>query len=1021
MYCFEQFELDTDKQELRLRDQVVAIEPKTLSVLTYLIEHNDRMVTKRELMEAFWSRNASETALQKTISRARKALGDEDADRPLLKTYHGRGFRFMPALSSIKMAPEPDTQTQSGHAIREQRQVAVLCVNLSFFDVDAAEAGQGVVDAFLEAARLMVADNQGKLLHMMVSGFTASFGLDPEYEDSARRAAHCAWALARSAESVALAADGAQVAFSIDVGAVMLVEDADGSEWQPPSAIELRSSALAETATQSGILITAATQQLLRDEAEVTPVDSAFHLTSFISNSTGIPARPSKHPTPFVGREAELAFLNSCLEQTKAGQFQAATLSGPPGIGKSRLTVEFLSSLEPDKLQYCKIHCLPRLQNSVLAPLRQMCAALLAREPHDIAQGPIDAALLRLLLDVDAPPDPILDGLSDRKRRQSISALIGQILRCASAEIPLVLVFEDVHWIDATSRGTLDALVRAGGIENVFLLVTTRPIDSTPIAESTLHLSPLRPDDSLRLVREMPTVIDDKHAMALVHRADGNPFFLEELVLVAQSGADPRAELPETVQAVIAVRIGELSSSLRTLLYVLAIIGDKYSLDLIVYLTQRDGIDVESDLLLLTRRGFLIEETSGFSFRHMLLSDTAYSMVAKTDRQQLHLKIAEYLEEADPTVHSETLAWHYQEAGHRDQAISYWTKATYGALHRSARPEAIVFAQSGLALIDPADNGQAEQELRLRLALATALMAVRGYGAKEVGEELDRALLLGKHAGSFKTKVRVLMGLWVHTWVTGQLSTSLEHATTLLGMAALVKDPSLDLQAHTGAGAVLTHKGQLSKAIFHLEKGLQHAQETALQNITSQNAAVTCAAYAAWVSGMQGRRSDLIAHCDRSRTLSEVRENPFARAIYLGLCTNAHMFAGDLTTTLELATQTVRLSREHGFPFWLGTGLVMQGWCLGQKGEFEQAIEMIDEGIVVFQATGAIVQFTKQYGLKAEIHLRAGQIEMGLAAADRAMKHAKRTDEVWFTPRVHAVMSGLYAKMGNEAKMQEHS
>ena len=99
----------------------------------------------------------------------------------------------------------------------------------------------------------------------------------------------------------------------------------------------------------------------------------------------------------------------------------------------------------------------------------------------------------------------------------------------------------------------------------------------------------------------------------------------------------------------------------------------------------------------------------------------------------------------------------------------------------------------------------------------------------------------------------------------------------------------------------------------------------------------------------------------------------------------------------------------------------MQGWCLGQNGKFEQAIEMIDEGIVVFKGTGAGVQFTNWYGLKAETYLRAGQIEMGLSAAERAMKFAKRTDDIWFTPRVHAVMSGLFAKMGDEANKQKHS
>lgn len=1019
-YYFAKFELDTDRQELRNGNQVVPIAPKAFSVLAYLVAQNERMVSKSELMETFWSRHASEAALQKSISLVRKALADDDPSAPIITTVHGRGFRFSRSLDAGPM-PTPQPNAKGQNSLQEQRQVAVLCVQMSYAQGQITDRSD--VTVFLNTAREIVAADQGKLLHMMVDRFTATFGLDPEYEDSVRRAAQCAWRLRQADKINALRTNGLCMTLSIDAGAVTLVDDAQGLEWQAPSGIELEAVALAETTPRDAVLITQAALDQLRNEAEVTPLDVGFELTDLISGVTGIPARPSKRPTGFVARDAELAFLNSCLAQARSGAFQAVTLSGPAGIGKSRLTEEFLNGLPSSEARICKIHCVPRLQNAALAPIRQMCTALLQGMPDVLTEDPVDAAIAELLTNENAAPNSILDSLSDRKRNARSLALIQGILRQASEQTSLTVVFEDIHWLDATSRGTLAALLRKASMPNVFMLLTTRPTDNPALAESILHLPPLGSKDSLRLIRAMPlhAHLNETDAATLAARAEGNPFFLEELVLAVESGADPRLDLPNTVHAVIEVRIGTLTTASRNLLYVMAIIGDSPPLDLITHLTRRDTHGVEDDLLRLTQQGFLLEDNAGFSFRHMLLNDTAYAMVEKSDRKRLHAEIAQYLEASHDATRDETLAWHHQEAGHSDVAVSYWTKASYAAMHRSARPEAILFAQSGLALMNAGAPAQAEAELSLRLALATALMAARGYGAKEVGVQLDKALALSATAGAFKSKIRVVLGLWVHTWVAGKLTTSLEHATTLLGMAAQAKDPSLHLQAHAGAGEVLTHLGRFDEAMDHLVTGLAGAEQANTKSVAVQNAAVTCSAYAAWVSGMQGQVPEMKVFSDTSLSLSRSRKNPFAEAIHFALCSEAYMFVGDVQKTAELANQAVKISRENGFPFWLGTGLVMQGWSLGMTSDFDRALGKIDEGIAVFERTGAGVQFTNWYGLKAETHFRAGQIQAGLDAGHRAMGFAERTQDIWFTPRVHAVLAGLYGCMQNDKMALTHA
>lgn len=1012
MYNFGPFELNTKRHELRCRGHLVAIAPKAFAVLSYLVAHHARMVSKAELMDAFWSRNASEAALHKTVSQIRKALDVADSDHVFLKTLHGRGFQFMAKPQDMPDHAAPPSQTM----LQERRQIAVLCLRMP----EGHTVDQQAQERFLQFARDRVAAHHGQLLHMMVNSFTVTFGLNPAYEDSARRAVHCAWQILTM--KGAIQQSDMVIAVGIDTGAVTIGGNAKEQDWQAPSDIEVQAKLLAEAAGRNRIMISETARYLLRDEAEADKQGPGYEVTALSALGAGIPSRPHKRPTRFVGRDAELAFLQGSLTKLRSGAFQAVALSGPAGIGKSRLTREFTETLAFDDLTVCKVSCTARLQNSPLAPLRHICANLLPCDVEEFASDPVDAALLRLLVDDVAPSEPDLQGLSNRNRNARNLKLVQRIMAQAAQDKPLLIVFEDVHWLDATSRDIIQAMVRNGGVDRVFLLLTTRPTDTPDMVDSVLHLSPLGREDSLQLIRAMPEheSIDERTATALRDRAGGNPFFLEELVLAAHLGENARQTVPKTVQAVIEIRIGTLPARLRMVLYVMAIAGDEAALDLIAQLTGQSIDLLEQDMIQLVQDGFLFEDENGFGFRHVLLSDTAYTMVEEVDRKRLHAEAASYFAANDPPIRDEVLAWHYQEAGCINTAIRCWTKASYAAMHRSAQVEAVSFAQSGIALMKGGRSLPAEDELRLRLASATSMLAVQGYGAPEVGAELERAQALNAVAGTFKSKVRVLTGLWVHNWVVGQLASSLRYATTLLEMAQTAQEPLLEMHAHACSGEVLTHLGQLDLAMSHLTKGLAQPAEMAASTMANQYGVVTCAAYAAWVAGMKGNIDDVRRYADLSRSLSQARENRFAEAIHSALCAEAFMFVGDVNKTAELANRAIDLSREHGFPFWLGTGLVMQGWALGQSGDFDPALAAIEEGIGIFEKTGAGIQLTNWYGLKAETHLRAGQVQAGLDMGVTALKIAEKTQDKWFTPRLHSTLAELHKSRGDQEASNHH-
>jgi predicted ATPase len=158
----------------------------------------------------------------------------------------------------------------------------------------------------------------------------------------------------------------------------------------------------------------------------------------------------------------------------------------------------------------------------------------------------------------------------------------------------------------------------------------------------------------------------------------------------------------------------------------------------------------------------------------------------------------------------------------------------------------------------------------------------------------------------------------------------------------------------------------------------------------------------------------------RSEALSQAIENPFALAIHASLCAGAFMGAGDRATCKVLADMAVEISREHGYPFWLGTGLVLRGWALGQEGAADAGLASIDEGIATFEATNARVQLANWYGIKAETLAAAGRPEDGLAAVRHALDVAEVTGDVWFVPRIHAVAARLQRRIGNREATAHH-
>ena len=213
----------------------------------------------------------------------------------------------------------------------------------------------------------------------------------------------------------------------------------------------------------------------------------------------------------------------------------------------------------------------------------------------------------------------------------------------------------------------------------------------------------------------------------------------------------------------------------------------------------------------------------------------------------------------------------------------------------------------------------------------------------------------------------------------------------------------------------------MAGALPHLTAGLEAIANNPPTTPPSQAASVACSSFACWTNAQIGNEAEAIRLLQLTDELAHIHQNPLAEAIYYGLCSAPLMTMQQVDQCLVFADRGVEVSRAHDFAFWLGTGLIIRGWCLGQIGQMSAAFEAIDEGFAVIETTGAGVQLANWYGMKAETQLTAGQFNEGLESAELALAHASKTDDRYFVPRIHAVAARLETELNQPEKSAHHA
>jgi class 3 adenylate cyclase/predicted ATPase len=748
--------------------------------------------------------------------------------------------------------------------------------------------------------------------------------------------------------------------------------------------------------------------------------------------------------TPLVGRGEEVELLIRRWQQAKAGEGRVVLISGEPGIGKSRLTVALSEHIGNEPHTRLRYFCSPHHQDSALYPFIAQLerAAGFARDDAGeeklgklgalLAPGSRDDNDIALLSELLSLPSSAADlNLSPQRRREKLfEALLGQ-LEAEARRRPVLMVFEDAHWIDPTSRELLDLTVDRVRRLPVLLAVTFRPEFQPPWGGrshvTSLALNRLSERDGEALVQKLAgnAALAADIVAEIVERTDGVPLFVEELtkaVLESAAQGDQVAavlattslaalSVPATLHASLMARLDRLGPSPKEIAQIGAVIGREFAYELIEPVAQRPERELQAALDQLGDAGLLfcrgIAPHASYLFKHALVQDAAYSTLLRGRRQELHARVAAALEQhfADLIERQpELLAHHLMAADDTERAVDQWLKAGRHAVARLAYLEAIAHFERGLGLLHSLPENSVRNGLEIELQLALGLCLLTAKGAVEAKPPYTRALELAESHGEPHQRFEALNGVWQSTMASGGITAARPLSERLLRMAELEGDDGLRLQAHHSGWATWWAAGDPAKAREHADAGRllydpeKHASHRLVYGGHDPGAcAGYMGAYAEWLLGYPEKA---LASTAESLALAERIAHPFTLSIALTFSSVLYLNRREPGQALRQLEAAEALATEQRLLLMLEPGM-LRGAALLAHGAVDEAIAGIREGVTKWTRLGHTVYLPSGLGFLAQGLARHGDRAAALAALREALGIASATGEHMWDAELH--------------------
>ncbi len=758
--------------------------------------------------------------------------------------------------------------------------------------------------------------------------------------------------------------------------------------------------------------------------------------------------------SPLLGREEDLDLLVRRWTRAKVGEGRVVLITGEAGIGKSRLTRALLERLQGEAHTRLRYQCSPYHQGSALYPVISHLVRAAGIEREDSAEQKLARletmlapaaqnlneamALLAPLLSIPLGSQYAPLELSPQRRKERLlKTLLDQIEVLATRQLVL-MILEDVHWIDPTSLESFSLLIERIPSLPVLLVITARPEFSPPWPGhayiSTLTLNRLGRNEGVALAFSVAKgkALPPEVLSQIIEHTDGVPLFVEELTkTVLESellndagdryvlrGPLPSLAIPSTLHASLLARL-DRHAAVKDLAQTAAAIGREFSYALIAAVTDLPEQDLRGALAQLVNAELVFQRGSppdaNYLFKHALVQDTAYASLVRTRRQQIHAQISRSLEEQFPDVvtsEPEVLAHHFTAAGLTERGALYWERAGQQANDRSAYLEATRHFNTAIELLRTLPNTPAlrQQELHLHIALGAALIVVKGHASAEVENTYLKARELCEQLGDAPELVPILFGLWRYYIARPRLQPARELAESLLRLADDANDPALSVIACYTLGFSCFQMGEPLQARRLQEEGIEkYSPEQRLSPVFrfAQDLGVGCRSYSALSLWILGFPDQALARGRDALAMAQALSHPFS--VGMARCWLAYVcqFRRDVQMVREQSEAALALSTEQGFPLWAAMATTMHGWAMAMEHKSEEGVAELQQGIAAWRATGAGAWLAYYGTLLTEAFDIFGKAEDAQHEFDEAQAAMEKTEERWWEAEIYRLRGSL--------------
>lgn len=765
-------------------------------------------------------------------------------------------------------------------------------------------------------------------------------------------------------------------------------------------------------------------------------------------------ARLLGDPPPFVGRQPELDRLSERWQEARSGHGQVVELIGDSGIGKSRLTEALQECLADIPHTRVRWFCSPQHTDSALYAVVDHLerAALIARqdppavkleklarligypEKSDQTALAVYAALLSIPLEWPSS----LDTMTPEKRKEvTLATLLAQFIQLCAAE-PVLLVIEDVHWIDATTLEFLELIVRQVAALPALLIVTTRPEFKPRWQDfpyvTVVNLGRLDPANAEALCAHVAgNALSTDILRHIAQRSDGVPLFAEELTKTVVESLDPdnedgadgtgdlSAAIPNSLHDSLVARLDRLGPA-RQIANIGAVLGRRFKYDLLAAVLAQPARALRPPLRQLIQSGLLSEvgtpPASSYLFKHALVRDAAYEALLRTDRDKLHGRIAAVLLAEFPDVtetEPEVIAYHLSHSGTMVAAVPYWERAGQRAASRAAHGDAIAHYSAALEVVRKQDEAieRKQRELALLIPLAISLSSSRGYAVAEVGDVLTQAREICDQLGNVSALYPVLRGLCTFSIVRSDLEVAEELARRCIAIGEETGIVPYMIEGHNPLGFVLAGRGELEQARIHLERAVwlyDENEHLGLAFPTEQDPRMAAGIQLAVILYLQGDVAGAGTRSEESLTRARALNRPFDLVFALYYSSLYCVLRKEFQRASGFSDETIDMSSTHGFRLFFLCGQLIRALVFADRGEVAEAIALLERTLTEFSAMGVKYLICYYLGQLAKCYALVGRMELARNTIDTAINQAIDNDDLTFLSILHRIRAEIRAR-----------